>query len=141
MVPQGSIETRAKLAETTSHLLPSGGMRHQFMAWLPLGINGPKTAGFVDVQQAQVLDVGSEVIRLQIGRKPWLPWNRDDKDFPLELTLRLNRQTECARSLTHVIADMRPLSSNLSHDNIQRRFSDVALALKGCFMAQELELA
>ena len=58
----------------------------------------------------------------------------------MEVTIKLNRETACARSLTHVIADVKPLTSNVASDVVQQRVSDVVRALRDCLLAQELEL-
>jgi hypothetical protein len=119
--------------------LPSGMMRLHFMAWLPQGIVGPKMATFVADQDAHVLDVEQDRIRLRIGRKSWRLGRGDVKDFALELTISLNHQTICARSATHLVAEMRPLVRDLPLDLLSLRFGRVARSLRYCLLAQELE--
>ena len=119
--------------------LPSGRTCLHFMAWLPQGIVGPKMATFVTDQDAQVLEVDHDRIRLRIGRKPWPLRRADEKDFALELTIYLNRQTTCARSATHLIAEMRPLVRNLPLEALEVRFGRVVRSLRYCLLAQELE--
>jgi hypothetical protein len=111
------------------------------MAWLPQGIIGPKMATFVADQDAQVLEANRERIRLQIGHKSWRRTKADDADFALELTMSLNHQTICARSATHLVADMRPLVRNLPLETLRLRFGLVARSLRYCLLAEELEAA
>ena len=118
--------------------LPSGVMRFHFMAWLPQGIIGPKMATFVADQDAQVLEVAKDRIRLQIGRKGWLRASAGE-DFALELTVSLNHQTICARSATHLVAELRPLVRNLPLEVLNVRFGRVARSLRYCLLAQQLE--
>jgi hypothetical protein len=115
-------------------------MRQHLMAWLPQGILGPKMAGFVSEQGARVLEAGPDHVRLLIGRKRWIPWGNYGDDFPMEVTIKLNRETACVRSLTHVIAEVKPLASNVSDDVLRKRIRDVVRALRDCLLAQELEL-
>jgi hypothetical protein len=123
--------------QTPAIELPSGVMRLHFMAWLPQGIVGPKMATLVADQDAQVLEVSRDFIRLQIGRKSWR--RTPAEDFPLELTLSLNHQTVCARSATHLVAELRPLVQGSPLDVLSRRFCRVARALRYCLLAEELE--
>ncbi len=118
--------------------LPSGVMRFHFMAWLPQGILGPKVATFVADQDAQVVHVEPDNIRLRIGRTTWRRRRTAEEDFALELTLSLNHETICARSSTHLIAELRPLVSNLPLDVLNRRFRRVARSLRYCLLAEEL---
>src|SRR5262245_61322921 len=118
--------------------LPEGVMRLHLMAWLPQGIVGPKMTTFVTDQEARVLEVDKDHIRLQLGRKSWLP-GKSDEDFAMELSISLNHQTICARSATHLIAEMRPLVRGLPLDVLTRRFGRVARSLRYCLLAQELE--
>jgi hypothetical protein len=119
--------------------LPSGVMRFHFMAWLPQGILGPKMANFVADQDAQVLEVDRDRIRLRIGRKSWRQGRSAGENFALELKLSLNHQTICARSSTHVVAELKPLVGNLPLDLLNLRFGRVARSLRYCLLAQELE--
>ncbi len=118
--------------------LPSGVMRFHFMAWLPRGILGPKMATFVADQDARVLHVEQDNIRLRIGRTSWRRRGIAEADFALELTLSLNHETVCARSATHLIAELRPLVSNLPLDVLDVRFRRVARSLRYCLLAEEL---
>src|SRR5947207_589809 len=83
--------------------LPAGVMQLHLMAWLPQGIIGPKMATFITDQDARVLEVRSDRVRLQIGHKRWRLGRADVENFALELTISLNHQTVCARSATHLV--------------------------------------
>ena len=125
-------------AHTPAIELPSGVMRFHFMAWLPQGILGPKMATFVADQDAQVLAIDQDRIHLRIGRKSWRRGVAGE-DFALELNISLNHQTMCARSATHLVAELRPLVGNLPLDLLSLRFGRVARSLRYCLLAQELE--
>ena len=111
------------------------------MAWLPQGIAGPKVAGFVSEQQARVLRVHPDELRLGIGQPPgWLPWSRQEDELAVELTIQLNRETQCVRSLTHVIVELKPLGGG--NDEARReRLNEIVCALRYRLLAQDLELA
>jgi hypothetical protein len=121
-------------------IFASVGIRHHFMAWLPQGIVGPKMHGFINEQNAQVLNADDDHIRLQIGQKRWLPWARYGEDCPIELYISINRETTCARSLTHVVAQVTPLAT-VPPETLHERYQEVIKALRYCLLAQELELA
>jgi hypothetical protein len=120
--------------------LPSGLMRFHFMAWLPRGIIGPKMATFVADQDAQVLEVDNDRIRLRIGRKTWRA-KPDEPDFALELSISLNHSTLCARSATHLVTEMKPLVGSLPLETMRLRFGRVARSLRYCLLAEELKMA
>jgi len=128
--------------ETSTADVPlTGAASYHLMAWLPRGIVGPKMATFVADQDAQILEIDENRARLRIGRKSWLPWRASSEDFALELTISLNPRTICARSATHLVAEMKSLVRNVSPEALRRRFGQVVRSLRYCLLAQELEAA
>jgi hypothetical protein len=125
--------------DESTQSLPSGGIRHEFMAWLPRGVAGPKMQAFITEQDAQILEADPDYMRLQIGQVRWLPWSRHGDDVPVEVVIHLNHETPCARSLTHVIAELQPLA-NAVPETLRPRLGQLLRALRYCLVAQELEL-
>ena len=94
-----------------------GTATHQFMAWLPSVVLGPKLMNFIRGNDATVLDTSTDHVRMRIGGKSWTARRQE---IPMEVTLTVNRLTVCVRRMTHVIADMRALR-RVSQDAEYRR--------------------
>lgn len=118
--------------------LSTGLAQYHFMAWLPQGIVGPKMATFLADQDARVLELDANHVRLQIGRKTWLGWSKRETELPLEMSVTLDHGTICARSTTYLVAEMRPLVK-APVEQVRRRFNHVARSLRDCLLAQEVE--
>jgi len=135
-----SVPTQRPQNAVPAVVLPSGSMRFHFMAWLPQGIAGAKFTTFVAEQDARIVEVTENQLRLHIGRKRWLTWKGRGEAFPIEVQLTLHHQTLCTRSLTHLVADFRPRVTHVPLDVLRRRFQQVAQSLRSCLLAQDLEV-
>lgn len=120
--------------------LGSGDVRHEFMTWLGPGVLQPKLENFIH-GGGEALEADEKRIRIRFGKPSRFSWHRHEKDFPVEVTITLHRETPCARGMTHVVADMHPVGKNVPHDLLEARCSRLARDLRYCFFGQDLQIA
>ena len=114
-----------------------GTARHEFMASLLPGIAEQKLASLIADQSACLEQVSPDFIQLRIGKKFLLPRYYDALDLPVELTIRLQNDTRCPSSMTHVVAELRPLAG-ASREVFQARSYFLVRALRYCLLGQDL---
>ena len=117
----------------------NGVTRHEFQAWIPDDVLVYKINGFISQQAAKILKVSRDVVKLRVGTKSLIPWNRNDQELPFTLILKFDRSDASNASMAHVSVEVRPSAWNASRDLILERSADIIREVRGCLMAQDIQ--
>ncbi len=115
-------------------ITPDGALRYRMMAWLPDEVLVLKVASFVADRNAFLLSSSRDRICLRLGRKPRWPWLAPRGDLSVDVTLTLLRPLNTQRAMTHVLADIHPLTQREISDEIRRHANEIARSLRACLI-------
>lgn len=126
-------------ADNPIEFMSSGTVRHDFMASLLPGVFEQKVLNLVLANGGRLRAATPHSVTLRIGKRNWLRWlSKQKADFPVDVTLTLHPDTPCAKSMTHVVTEMRP-RSRASKDLVGRRCIQLVRSIHSCFIGHQLE--
>ncbi len=115
-----------------------GGARHEFLAWLPEELVTSKFSSFIAAEKCTVREISHRHVRLRYGRRRWFGMRQEPKDFPLDVTVTLDRAAAGDDSMTKVIASVRPLRRNIPRALLRRRCKALMQSLRKSLIAHDV---